>query len=108
MQAGALAAQAIDGVNVYCAGVGRHPEGSLVTAGGRVLEPVPYDARALGRDFALLRDPLPEFLLFGAGFGLPGMVAGGFLWKQGRWDLVIFDRGEYVEGEGEHVEIGKR
>ena len=39
-------------------------------------------------------------------FGLPGMVAGGFLWKQDKWDLVIFDREEYVEGEGEHVEIG--
>jgi succinate dehydrogenase/fumarate reductase flavoprotein subunit len=35
------------------------------TAGGRVLEPVPFDGRALGADFALLRDPLPEFLLFG-------------------------------------------
>jgi succinate dehydrogenase/fumarate reductase flavoprotein subunit len=30
-----------------------------------VLEPVPYDARALGKAFALLRDPLPEFMLFG-------------------------------------------
>ncbi len=35
---GLEAAQAIDGVTVYCAGVGRHPEGSLVTAGGRVLD----------------------------------------------------------------------
>lgn len=35
------------------------------TAGGRVLEPVPFDAQSLGKDFALLRDPLPEFLLFG-------------------------------------------
>lgn len=35
------------------------------TAGGRVLEPVGYDARALGADFALLRAPLPEFTLFG-------------------------------------------
>lgn len=35
------------------------------TAGGRVLEPVPFDGRELGADFALLRDPLPEFLLFG-------------------------------------------
>lgn len=35
------------------------------TAGGRVLEPVPFDGRELGRHFALLRDPLPEFLLFG-------------------------------------------
>lgn len=35
------------------------------TAGGRVLEPLPFDARTLGPAFALLRAPLPEFLLFG-------------------------------------------
>ena len=35
------------------------------TVGGRVLEPVPFNARALGKDFALLRAPLPEFTLFG-------------------------------------------
>jgi succinate dehydrogenase/fumarate reductase flavoprotein subunit len=35
------------------------------TPGGRVLEPVAYDARALGADLALLRPPLPEFTLFG-------------------------------------------
>ena len=35
------------------------------TLGGRVLEPVPFDARALVRRFALLRPPLPEFMLFG-------------------------------------------
>lgn len=35
------------------------------TLGGRVLEPVPFDGRVLGEDFALLRPPLPEFLLFG-------------------------------------------
>lgn len=35
------------------------------TAGGRVLEPVPFDARALGPAFALVRPPLPEFMLFG-------------------------------------------
>jgi len=35
------------------------------TLGGRVLEPVDFDARALGRDFALLRRPLDEFMLFG-------------------------------------------
>ncbi|MGJ4925592.1 FAD-dependent oxidoreductase [Bradyrhizobium sp. HKCCYLS2038] len=38
-------------------------EGS--TTGGRVLEPVPFDARMLGEAFAMLRDPLPEFMLFG-------------------------------------------
>ncbi len=40
------------------------------TAGGRVLEPVPFDARVLGRDFVRLRPPLPEFMLFG------GMMVG--------------------------------
>ena len=35
------------------------------TAGGRVLEPVPFDGSVLGRAFDLVRDPLPEFTLFG-------------------------------------------
>lgn len=35
------------------------------TAGGRVLEPVPFDGSQLGRAFDLVRDPLPEFTLFG-------------------------------------------
>jgi len=42
-----------------------YPDLPGATPGGRVLEPLPFDARELGRDFALLRDPLPEFLLFG-------------------------------------------
>ena len=42
-----------------------YPDRPGSTAGGRVLEPLPYDGRALGPDFALLRDPLPEFVLFG-------------------------------------------
>jgi len=42
-----------------------YPDLPGATAGGRVLEPEPYDARALGSAFALLRDPLPEFTLFG-------------------------------------------
>ncbi len=42
-----------------------YPDRPGATAGGRVLEPAPYDARALGDAFALLRDPLPEFTLFG-------------------------------------------
>lgn len=32
---------------------------------GRVLEPLPFDGRSLGEVFPLLRDPLPEFTLFG-------------------------------------------
>ena len=42
-----------------------YPDLPGATAGGRVLEPVPFDGRTLGPAFALLRDPLPEFTLFG-------------------------------------------
>ncbi len=42
-----------------------YPDLPGATTGGRVLEPEPFDARALGADFALLRPPLPEFTLFG-------------------------------------------
>ena len=35
------------------------------TLSGRVLEPVPFDASILGKDFAKIRPPLPEFTLFG-------------------------------------------
>jgi succinate dehydrogenase/fumarate reductase flavoprotein subunit len=42
-----------------------YPELPGATAGGRVLEPLPFDGRALGRQFARLRPPLPEFTLFG-------------------------------------------
>ena len=47
-----------------------HPALPGASAGGRVLEPVPFDARVLGRHFASLRPPLPEFTLFG------GMMVG--------------------------------
>jgi succinate dehydrogenase/fumarate reductase flavoprotein subunit len=42
-----------------------YPELPGATPGGRVLEPMPFDARTLGQAFALLRAPLPEFTLFG-------------------------------------------
>lgn len=42
-----------------------YPDLAGATDGGRVLEPVPFDARALGPAFRQLRDPLPEFLLLG-------------------------------------------
>jgi succinate dehydrogenase/fumarate reductase flavoprotein subunit len=35
------------------------------TLSGRVLEPLPFDARMLGRELARLRPPLPEFTLLG-------------------------------------------
>lgn len=42
-----------------------YPDLPGATDGGRVLEPKPFDATQLGREFALLRPPLPEFTLFG-------------------------------------------
>jgi succinate dehydrogenase/fumarate reductase flavoprotein subunit len=42
-----------------------YPDLPGATAGGRVLEPVMYDGTRLGRHFARLRPPLPEFTLFG-------------------------------------------
>jgi hypothetical protein len=42
-----------------------YPELPGATLGGRVLEPVPFDARVLGPQFRLLRKLLPEFMLFG-------------------------------------------
>lgn len=42
-----------------------YPDRPGATLGGRVLEPVPFDGRALGRAFDLLRSPLREFTLFG-------------------------------------------
>ncbi|ACL62646.1 FAD-dependent oxidoreductase [Methylobacterium nodulans] len=42
-----------------------YPDLPGATSSGRVLEPEPYDAGQLGDAFALLRDPLPEFTLFG-------------------------------------------
>jgi succinate dehydrogenase/fumarate reductase flavoprotein subunit len=38
--------------------------------GGRTIDPAPFDGRELGKDFALLRAPLQEFLVFG------GMMVG--------------------------------
>ena len=42
-----------------------YPDLPGATTGGRVLEPVPFDGRALGEPFRLLRWPLPEFMLLG-------------------------------------------
>tara|TARA_E500000318_G_scaffold511_2_gene637 strand:- start:17807 stop:19525 length:1719 start_codon:yes stop_codon:yes gene_type:complete len=42
-----------------------YPDLPGATLKGRVLEPRPFDGRSLGEAFRLLRDPLPEFTLFG-------------------------------------------
>ncbi len=42
-----------------------YPDLPGATRGGRVLEPVAFDGRMLGKNFRRLRRPLPEFMLFG-------------------------------------------
>lgn len=42
-----------------------YPDLPGAALGGRVLEPIAFDARALGEAFVHLRPPLPEFTLFG-------------------------------------------
>jgi len=42
-----------------------YPELPGASAGGRVLEALPFDGRLLGAEFKRLRAPLPEFTLFG-------------------------------------------
>lgn len=47
-----------------------HPDREGAALGGRALLPRPFDGRLLGRDFALVRPPMPEFLAIG------GMMVG--------------------------------
>ena len=42
-----------------------YPDLPGATSGGRVLEPVPFDASTLGTKLRMLREPLGEFMLFG-------------------------------------------
>ncbi len=42
-----------------------HAEQPGGAAGARALSPLPFDARVLGRDFAKLRPPIPELMIFG-------------------------------------------
>ena len=41
-----------------------YPDAPGATSCGRIMEPLPFDARELGADFVALRPPLPEFTLF--------------------------------------------
>jgi len=58
-----------DNTTVRFRAYSHHPDYLAEVAGatlsGRVLEPLPFDARALGQRFADVRPPLPEFMLFG-------------------------------------------
>ncbi len=42
-----------------------YPDEPGATTGGRVMEPLPFDANLLGHAFKMLRAPLPEFTLLG-------------------------------------------
>ncbi|NLD56014.1 MAG: FAD-binding protein [Burkholderiaceae bacterium] len=42
-----------------------YPDRAGASFGGRALDPAEFDGRLLGRDFARLRDPLPEFMVLG-------------------------------------------
>ena len=41
-----------------------YPDKPGATSCGRIMEPLPFDARLLGAEFVALRPPLPEFTLF--------------------------------------------
>ncbi|RYG12058.1 MAG: FAD-dependent oxidoreductase, partial [Burkholderiales bacterium] len=52
---------------------GKHPDylaASGAAVAGRAVGPLPFDGRTLGKDFARIRPPLPEFMLLG------GMMVG--------------------------------
>jgi succinate dehydrogenase/fumarate reductase flavoprotein subunit len=58
---------------VVFASAGKHPDyvpapGAAIA--GRAVSPLPFDGRELGKDFARIRPPLPEFMLLG------GMMVG--------------------------------
>lgn len=42
-----------------------HPEQPGGALGGRALSPIEFDGRLLGRDFDLVRPPIPEFMILG-------------------------------------------
>lgn len=42
-----------------------HPEAPGGATAGRALQPLPFDGDLLGEDFALLRPPVPEFMVLG-------------------------------------------
>lgn len=58
-----------DATEVQLRAYPKHPDylsdADGATVAGRALEPLPFDGRRLGADFRRLRDPLPEFTLFG-------------------------------------------
>lgn len=87
-----------------------YPDLPGATLGGRVLEAEPFDAAALGADFALLRPPLREFMLFGgmmvARADLPLFLRVGRSWPATRrvagllaayaWQRLRYPRGTHL------------
>jgi len=87
-----------------------YPDLPGATLGGRVLEPVPFDARELGRHFGMLRPPLPEFTLFGgmmvdradiphlrkAWRSLPSALRVARILARHARDRLSFDRGAHL------------
>lgn len=87
-----------------------YPDLPGASLGGRVLEPVAFDARELGGDFRLLRPPLPEFTLFGGMMvdrvDIPHLRKATRSLRSGlrvlrllaryAWDRLSFDRGAHL------------
>jgi len=55
----------IVGFRPYLAAPDYRPDHPGAASGGRPLEPLPFDGRELGADFARLAEPIPELMLFG-------------------------------------------
>jgi len=84
-----------------------HQELPGAAAGGRPLEPLPFDGRTLGKDFDRVRWPLPELMLFGGmmvtrgevarllrvGRNLDSLLLGARLCARYAWDRLRFRRG---------------
>lgn len=100
-----------------CASAPRWPAGRSLIEGATPSLPKPPDSLRASLEFTALSHGRKSSVTaaFSARpgraykldlFGFPGVTAGGFLWFPGKWDLVIYDRGEYVEGAGARVDIG--
>jgi hypothetical protein len=101
-----------------CASAPRYPAGEAILKGETPrFPPAPDSLRAQlelsslakGRkgsvNAAFLARPWKQYKL--DLYGLPGMVAAGFLWNPDQWTLVLFEREGYLEGAGERVDIAE-
>jgi hypothetical protein len=101
-----------------CASAPRYPAGEAILKGETPrFPPAPDSLRAQlelsslakGRkgsvNAAFLARPWMQYKL--DLYGLPGMVAAGFLWDPAQWTLVLFEREGYLQGAGERVDIAE-